>query len=158
MAGLGNHFLFVFCLFKVRIIRIIKLNRVKMAVVGGVLRNKGFSGVALMMMFYLICVVVRLGFAWLVWKFGERVEMLWVVLAVALAAVVGNIRGIMRNKTVWWFREFHLLVALALVVTCGLSLYYGGADRLVFKNVLVGLLVVDVGVGVLTSFVRKPFL
>jgi len=126
--------------------------------VGGIFRNKGYTNVQLMLMFYLICVPLRLSIAYLVWKFGERVDMLGVVLVVGVMGIIMNMRAMMRNEKVWWLREFHLLIAIGVAITAGMSLYYGGIDRAVFRNVLVGLLVTDVAAGVLTSLVRKPFL
>lgn len=125
---------------------------------GGVLRNKGYSAGQLMVMFYLICVPLRLGAAYLVWLFGERTSVLFGLMLVAALGVVLNVRSLMRKgENVWWMREFHMLMAIGIAVGCGVSLYYGD-DRSLFKNVIVGLMVMDVAVGVLVSIVKKPFL
>jgi hypothetical protein len=127
--------------------------------VGGVLRNKGYSSLQLMLMFYLVCVVLRLGMAYGVWLYGDRVSVLIGLLIVGLIAIILNVRGIMSGKKVWWSRQFHLLITIAVIVTSILSLYYSKDNgiRKLFREILTGLLLVDVSVGVITSIFVKPF-
>jgi len=127
---------------------------------GGIFRNQGYSNTQLMMMFYFVCVVIRLGFAYFVWLFGDRTPVLALILIIGITGALLNLRGMMSTEKVWWFREFHLLMAIAISVTAGIALYYGGQDAAaasIFKTVLTSLLVADVGVGVATSLVKRPF-
>lgn len=124
--------------------------------VGGVLRNMGFSNLQLMLMFYLICVVLRTAGAMFVWNYGDK---LWVLVLLGLVALVGimmNIKGLMSGKKVWWSREFHLLIAISVLVTVGISVVYVG-DRSLFKKVLGMLMLLDVSVGVIISLMVRPF-
>lgn len=129
----------------------------------GVLRGRGFKGYQLALMYYFICIVLRLGFAGLVWKFGEERWMLFTVLGLGLLGAGMNIRGMRRigvsrgNSSIWWSREFHLLSAVAVSVLA-LSGLMGWIPHLeVVRRWMVVVLVVDVLVGVVMSAHKRPF-
>ena len=116
----------------------------------GVLRSKGFKGYELALMFYCVCVVLRLGFAGLVWKFGEERWMLWVLLGLGCFGALMNVRGMQRvgrrgsSKGIWWSREFHLLsaVVIGVLALAGLMGWLPHLD--VVRRLLVAVLVQEI--------------
>lgn len=126
--------------------------------VGGLFRNMKLSNKQLMLMFYLICVPLRLTLAYLVTQYGTRIDILYGLLIIAFISVIMNMRSLMnRSSKVWWIREFHLYIGVVSVfVICGALL---GTDngREVLSKVLGGILTVDVLVGVGVSLSKKPF-
>ena len=124
--------------------------------IGGLFRGeKGLSDKQLALLYYGICIWVRLFGAWLVWKFYDSWEwMRWIIVIIGLLGIWLNFKGIQSDKYVWWSRKFHLIIAGLLVI---ISLRQIKIATFNTRQILTALLVVDVLSGLLLSFYVKPF-
>lgn len=124
---------------------------------GGALRNMGYSNSQLAIMFYCICVTVRLLLAYSVFLYATQTKVLYAIIIIGLFAISTITKGMLSGKPVWWYREFHLFIAVMIVVVASVSLFSPEIGRNVFCKLLTGLLVLDVSFGVVISIIKRPF-
>ena len=97
------------------------------------------------MLFYGICIWLRLGLAYLSYKYYEHPYFLYL-------AAIGSVIGILtirvnKDKCVWWSRRFHHINLWLILYTVLIQLVT--KDK---KPIISYLLFIDVFTGILTSF------
>jgi len=101
----------------------------------GIFRSRGYSLDQLSMMFYTICIPIRLSLPIIV-SYARDIPILKLILiAIGLISAGLNARGI--GSGTWWHKKVHLLTAIAFVI----SLVFPGRIRpeeILFLDVLYG--------------------
>jgi hypothetical protein len=105
---------------------------------GGVIEALGASVLQRRVLFYGVCVPLRLVLAASVTRAPR-----WLVVAFACASIVANIAALRSNRKVWWCRPAHLAPAVAV-----LALMFS-KNRKVAALVAVADVVFGVGTGVM---------
>ena len=123
---------------------------------GGYFANKGYTNKQLAMMYYGICVWVRLFMAYTVYNFYDTSFIKILIIIGSLLGVYLNIKGLINqsNSKVWWSRKFHLVISVLIIILICSQLIG------IIKNAkpyIVGLLVTDVIGGLIMTVYVKPF-
>lgn len=123
---------------------------------GGVIENMGFTPQSRSILYYGICIWVRLCFSALLvvlayYEYYRVVGGTCIVLGVA--AIIANALGLYRQNKVWWSRGFHLVTGVLLLCTSVLLFL----RMHVSVYILAVILSADVLVGVVMSFLKRVF-
>ena len=101
----------------------------------GIFRSRGFSMDQLSMIFYTICIPIRLTLPIIV-SYSKNIPVLkFILIAIGLTSAGLNARGM--GSGTWWDKRVHLLAAIAFVI----SLVFPGPIRpeeILFLDVLYG--------------------
>ena len=99
------------------------------------------------MLFYGLCIWVRLGLVYLSYKMYNTKWFLYVALIVSGIALLRNANRIDKDHCVWWSRRFHYMNLWIILCVSIIQLTTG--DR---KKIISILLLIDVLFGILYSF------
>lgn len=110
---------------------------------GGVIENMGYSPDERKMLFYAVCVPIRLTIVALAFKYENHPLFVPLMIMVSVMAIVQN-----TNKTkTWWNREVHRCIAISVLLTAVAG----------FPKYIKYLLLLDVSHGLISSFAVNPF-
>ena len=101
-------------------------------------------------LFYLVCIPIRLYLAFFVYLNHKIVFIPYLVFFFSCFALYSNIKK--RGDCVWWFRELHIIVSASLIIASMLTIIHQ-----VSGIILSYLLLMDVILGFLSSLVLNPF-
>lgn len=125
---------------------------------GGAVMKMGYSPQQRKLFFYLICIWVRLLIAFSVFKFYNRKELYYLIPIIAVYSVYLNVVQTLKDnkkgKCVWWYRNFHIINALIILV---ISLFKISLFNIHPNKIISLLLVGDVLFGILTSLIKQPW-
>ena len=99
------------------------------------------------MLFYGVCIWVRLGLVYLSYKIYNTKWFLYVALIVSGIAILRNANRVDKDDCVWWSRRFHYMNLWMILCVSIIQLATG--DR---KPIISILLLIDVLFGILYSF------
>lgn len=121
---------------------------------GGLFQRLGVTRAKAGILFYCICIWVRFGVA----LGAAAAAREWPLVIGIVAAVLGvlsvivNARGLMAGEHVWWHRQMHLVVGVA-VVAVGVLV----ATEVIEYWALFIVLAADVVYGIIMSLIKRPF-
>lgn len=110
---------------------------------------KKYSAHTRFLLFYCICIWIRLFIAYMVYKLAKKKIVILCILIVILFSVC---RNFYTNGSVWWCRSCHGYISIVLAVITLLSLL----DYIDSKYISY-ILVFDIIFGVLYTLIKKPF-
>ena len=114
----------------------------------GAVKDRGVSLRNRKLLFYGVCIWVRLGLAYLAYKLNEKEWFPYLIAGIMLL----SLRYVKFNKDhcVWWSRKFHHMMVIIILLT---SIY-----QIVTKDkkpLIAVLILIDLIVGVISSFIFK---
>ena len=116
---------------------------------GGLFKSKGFTLEQRKLMFYLICIFFRLFLAGIVYNFSNSKIVQYATLLLGSVAVYLNYSKL--SNPSWWKSEYHLLIAI-LVVICSYLILTKKFNK---SKYLAYLLYADVLFGLIDSLITK---
>ena len=114
---------------------------------GGVFRK--YSAHIRFLLFYCICIWVRLFIAFVVYKLAKKK---YIILCIFIVALFSIYRNFYTNSDVWWCRSCHGYISVILAIVTLLSLL-----NYIDNKYISYILVLDIIFGVLYTFIKKPF-
>jgi hypothetical protein len=126
---------------------------------GGIF-NK-YSSKTRMLLFYCICIWVRLFIAFTIYKYSNNKILLYLILLFSIISIYLNFSKL--NEKVWWSRLFHGIISVLLLVFAIIIILRKNNLVLInsiFKNnkILSYLIVIDILFGFFYSLYIKPFI
>jgi hypothetical protein len=125
---------------------------------GGIF-NK-YSSKTRMLLFYCICIWVRLFIAFTIYKYSNNKILLYLILLFSIISIYLNFSKL--NEKVWWSRLFHGIISVLLLVFAIIILRKNNLVLInsIFKNnkILSYLIVIDILFGFFYSLYIKPFI
>lgn len=110
---------------------------------GGAIENLGYSPSERKMLFYTVCIPIRMTIAALAFKYENHPFFVPLMVVVSTMAIIQN-----TNKTkVWWSRHVHRLISLSILL----------ASIAGFPKYIKYLLLLDVSYGLISSFEANPW-
>ena len=110
---------------------------------GGFIENMGYSPDERKMLFYAVCIPIRLTIVGLAFKYENHPLFVPLMVMVSVMAIVQN-----TNKTkTWWSRETHRCIAISVLLTAIAG----------FPKYIKYLLLLDVSYGLISSFEANPW-
>jgi hypothetical protein len=103
------------------------------------------------LLFYGICIWVRLALVFLVYKYAKNKTLLYSLLAISFISIYLNFSKI--HETVWWSRYVHGIDSIILFIVCLLAI-----NNKINKKSVSYVLLWDVLFGIIYSLYKKPFL
>ena len=114
---------------------------------GGVVQSSGALPIQRMKLFYGVCVPLRLFLAYIVYKNIKYTPIQVLVALLSAFAVYSNLLGLNSSNKVWWNRQIHAIVAVAIL----LSTVAKKTDYVPY------IMVFDVVLGVASSVANNPW-
>mmetsp|Transcript_1294 Transcript_1294/g.3154 ORF Transcript_1294/g.3154 Transcript_1294/m.3154 type:complete len:138 (-) Transcript_1294:110-523(-) len=124
---------------------------------GGIIEGFGIGPRGRGALFYGVCIWVRLGMAAAVYFGRNETGVQIAVIAVGAFVALQNLRKF--GEAVWWSRPLHFTVAcvfIAFAILALLNVEIKDVEEL-FPTLMAVVLVIDVALGLLTSFIKCPF-
>lgn len=115
---------------------------------GGIFKKKGYTLEQRKILFYTICIFVRLLLAGIVYHFSEKKELQYLLLITSFASIITINNKINEGGCVWWNRHFHLFISIVLFICSILAI----KNKLKNKKYLSYLFYLDVLFGLTNSF------
>ena len=110
---------------------------------GGAIENLGYSPSERKMLFYAVCIPIRLTIVALAFKYENHPFFVPLMIMISTIAIIQN-----TNKTeVWWSRHVHRLISLSVLLTAVAG----------FPKYIKYLLLLDVSYGLISSFEANPW-
>lgn len=116
---------------------------------GGIFKNLSKTTRALL--FYLICIWIRLGLVYIVYKYSKYNIIIYLLMIISIIAIYLNYTKL--NQKVWWNRKFHLIISFILLISTILILIFK-----INRNILSLILLIDIIYGISYSIIKKPFI
>ena len=115
----------------------------------GAIESLGFSPNKRMLMFYGICIPLRMSIAYSAELFHEETSFRIIAFLSFLFSIYSNISGILSENTnpVWWNRKLHLISPII-----GILILLSGKTQFLSR-----LLFIDVAYGVINSLEKNPW-
>ena len=111
----------------------------------GLFEHLGYSDIQRMMMFYFICIPLRLSFPFILTLIGKKINVKPFIVLIGLISILQNY--ITMNSGTWWHRKAHIITGVALVMSTRL-------DGNMYSSVV---LFMDVLYGIISSLIIRPF-
>jgi hypothetical protein len=103
-----------------------------------------------MLLFYCICIWIRLFIALTIYKYSNNKILLYLILLFSIISIYLNFSKL--NEKVWWSRLFHGIISILLFVFVFIILLQGSHTKSILDNkILSYLIIVDVLFGFLYS-------
>lgn len=99
------------------------------------------------LLFYGICIWIRLGLVYLSYKFYKAKWFLYITLIISLLAILLNINKVDKEECVWWSRRFHYMNLWMILCVSAVQLATGNRQQVISL-----LLLIDVVFGIVYSF------
>ena len=111
----------------------------------GIFRSRGFSLNSLLMLFYMVCIPIRLTLPIIVHKSKNEPTKKMIMIIIGFISIGLNIRGL--NSGTWWHKKVHILTGASMIG----SLLFPGIIEPEY------IMLIDVLYGFLSSLAVCPF-
>lgn len=121
----------------------------------GALESAGFDERQRFLLFVLVCIPLRLSFAFFAHKFRDSSTVRAILLVAGVLSVITNANSISGNP--WWSRKVHLVSSLLLVGTLLILFSNPGSNDSKVSRLPSAILLADVLFGMSSMISLRPF-